>query len=137
MFPPKVMKIAKAVRRWAERYAKKYNFNSNLMGLCGIASSLLLKKLREAGYSNFRIVSGNHHAYLVNEDEVVLDCTATQFGYSELVLVRPKAQLNLWKEFYYTYTCYDDETEFVKYQLESKWPKSQIASWIIKEEVKP
>lgn len=137
MLPPKILKIARAVRRWAEKFVKTdmRMGQKDLCGMCAISSALLLKKIREAGYTGFKIVSGDNHAYLLYNNEIVLDCTATQFGYTDKVLVCHKSELkfSVYHYFYNTYTSHDNEIDFVKYQLEAKWPIYQTARWLLKE----
>lgn len=80
--------IAEGVRKEAENYAEEEGYDSDLCGLCAIASVWLFQDLKKNGFKPIICVSrekdtwGCWHVYL-EVDGYVVDITATQFNISD------------------------------------------------------
>ena len=99
-----LLKVALKARKVAERYQKANasEFSSDLCGLCGVASKVLVDLLKDAGFAPRLVVGrfqgdsnfGSKGAQRVNHSWVevqgfVVDVTATQFGIKTPVLITP------------------------------------------------
>jgi|2_EtaG_2_1085320.scaffolds.fasta_scaffold01809_12 hypothetical protein len=76
-----VRRIAKSVHRWALRHRRKFSglfINSDLAGMCAIASWELFKRLKAAGY-NPLVCLNSYHAF-VQLGRYIIDVTSKQFG---------------------------------------------------------
>ncbi len=99
-----LIETATLVRQQIEEHVKVYSTDINpndLCGACGIASWLLTKVCRKLGY-NAKFVMGvfinnhdafgfttpaNTHCWVVVNDLIIIDVTATQFGITDKVFV--------------------------------------------------
>lgn len=97
MIPSDVGSIALETRKYFDDVAKAKRCRPTLKGLCSRASTYLKNKLVAAGH-NARIQIGlmvdrmgfpAHHTWVVYDNQVIIDLTATQFGYTDKVLVCP------------------------------------------------
>jgi len=123
----KVLPIAKRVRKWAEEKASRANYNPhNLCGWCAIAAAQLFRELRREDISaELHYVSG--HCFTVVDDHIV-DVTATQFvdfEKKEVNIVHTKEAEQYW--YYQTEKVFTSVDKLRKHQLDSKWPRNQIA----------
>lgn len=119
---PEVLKIAKEVRDWAEAKADKWNFPSDLMGMCAIAAAELHVRLKRAGYAS-KIGYNSSHCFVIYKDHV-LDVTATQFGTYEKVFVAARGKYIFHKE----RRVFSDIRDLVRVQRQYHWPLKQRAS---------
>lgn len=85
---PRLHSIARRVRKTAETYARtNHLFPTDLTGMCAIASAMLFRELKAAGYKNLSIVEtklfGMGHCVVVIgygfDRPIIVDVTATQF----------------------------------------------------------
>lgn len=132
--------IATAARTWAEQYAAEHpniGGTHTLACYCAIASAKLWHMLRNAGI-NAKLVSNDHHAFVVVDDWIV-DITATQFGSEyEKVEIRHVDDVDSvdewWWAQHYVHTC---ARQFRTHQRLVGWPRSQ---WVrltsLKEQVR-
>ena len=80
---PTRIEICEAIRKAAEKQqSQNYIFgDSDLMGACGICSTLIVRAFRKYGYSG-RVVYGTYqgepHCW-VESNKIIYDVTATQF----------------------------------------------------------
>lgn len=123
----KAKKIALDVRKWAEQYAKRHHYDSDLCGLCAISSARLSYKLEKAGIPH-KIAHNDSHAFVVCNGYII-DVTATQFGCRSKVVVRkpPKPHeedaLSWWHQ---KRTNLNSKT-FYNTQVRLGWPPEQCA----------
>lgn len=61
------------------KYARKHGFNSNLTGLCAIASHWIARRYK--GKLQLGFVFGRLHSWVKLQDGTLIDITASQFGY--------------------------------------------------------
>ena len=129
-----IINVARAARRWIEKYATKNEFSKDLMCLCGIASGEIWKRLKNAGVKA-RIheyqAPGEGHCF-VEAEGYLIDVTATQFAYGgqkyPKVIVRrinnidPKTHHFLTKS-----KTFNTLAAFRKAQIRCHWPEDQIA----------
>lgn len=120
-----VSRIANETRIWAERTNEKLDdpFDSNLTGMCAIAAARLFLNLQKEKI-DARIVANNLHCF-VTCDDIVVDVTASQFGYSDVTVIKRDIaeKIDHWK----TVHVFEDVDALVKWQLDSRWPPNQIA----------
>lgn len=101
MSKPTRRQIARAARVAVEEVAKDWQWpESNLMGLCGIASFALTFLFQRFGYKSV-LIQGKYnegcHCW-VDAGKTIWDITATQFGKNRpKVLVMPKAKADGYK----------------------------------------
>lgn len=124
----KIKAIALQVRLWAEKYAAENYFDSDLCGLCAIASSKLQKALRKEN-----ILSEIHvavdaddfscHVFVVIKNYIV-DITATQFKKGKIVLRQRKEKME-W--FWTTKKIFKTSNGLINYQKKECWCPDQIA----------
>jgi hypothetical protein len=123
---PIARNIATEVRKWVSgTYVKNFeNFGSDLAGLCAIASYHLFKALRTAGINCWFVINKwNSHSFVLLENDMVIDITATQFSYKTEypdVLIQSIHTL----EKTWDIGC-KAQTELGIARLIKKWPKSQ------------
>jgi len=95
----KIINIAEQARLWAERLVvsknqdiPKHTSQHTLEGLCAIASHELQTMLYRAGIPADLAIAPNHAFVLVDNDQLAIDITATQFGsrYPEIFLEKTK-----------------------------------------------
>lgn len=97
MLPSNVLTIALETRKYFESVAKREWKRPTLKGLCNRASRYLALKLKEAGHP-VEIKHGNmldargepaniFHTWTVFNNTHIIDLTATQFGYTDKVLI--------------------------------------------------
>jgi len=98
----KVKQIALRVREWAEvvrentPQSDSYGWYDDLCGMCAICSYELARRLKRAGFYPRVHVNESHSFVRVNK--VIVDVTATQFGYRERVLIRSKSPGDWWND---------------------------------------
>jgi len=121
----KVVVVAKEVRSWAESLANKkpFAYESDLCGLCAIASAKLHKELKKQKIAS-EIHIGYGHVFLVVENHIV-DVTATQFGLKEKVVIKPNVGIeeSHWKGLY----IFKSARSLRMAQKRDGWPREQIA----------
>lgn len=84
-----ILKVAKKVRHWADKLARRKGLDPSLCGLCAKASSRLWLELKNVGIQA-KLLANYGHVFLEVGDFVV-DITATQFrSYFSPVMIVPK-----------------------------------------------
>jgi hypothetical protein len=125
---PRVLEIARTVRRWAEERAIDYGDThpEDLACYCAIASakfSVLLEKVgikHRIGYAYASI--GGHMFILVNN--WIVDVTATQFSETEKILVRHAHATRLpW--YHRVKQTFVSARTLIKWQQKNGWPDDQ------------
>lgn len=122
----KVLAAALAVREWAS----KKNAPETLWGWCAICSGELWKRLQKEGIQSDIVVQESDnscHVFLI-VDGWVVDPTATQFGlrgHNGVTIIHEKESEVF--DFYEPAQVFGTVEELVKYQMRTKWPKSQTA----------
>lgn len=98
-----VRQVAVLTRKHIERWAPKYDpsrlsIRQDLCGACGHASYVILNCLKRLGYSA-KLVLGNYyqgslgsHFWVLLDNEIIIDTTATQFFCDEKVVIKSLAQ---------------------------------------------
>jgi hypothetical protein len=127
-------RIARSARKWAERNRDEGEHGEDLCGMCAIAAAELWGKLNRKNIEATIIVNETETHCFCLVDDLVVDVTATQFGYQEvfiasidelLVLEETKNKLDI---FPWTYGYeFQDRKKFVEYQRATGWPASQTA----------
>lgn len=69
--------IANNALSWGKRIAKKFDFDEDLCGLCGVCSAHILLILQKEGYNGIIAVSEGHCFNICNDK--MIDITAIQF----------------------------------------------------------
>ena len=80
-----VVKLARIARKTAEKIAKEENLPNKLNGMCARASAILFRLLKSKGFTP-SICFGHCHCFIEIED-LVVDVTASQFGYGRIMIV--------------------------------------------------
>lgn len=127
----RILEIAENVRYWAESFAEDNDFDSDLCGMCAIASGQLFFKLKRAGFDPVLRIwyengkKGEAHVYLMVED-YVLDVTATQFldFSNQPIVFMHEAEACVYP--YYNHTReYKTVQGLREHQRGARWPASQ------------
>ena len=95
----KIELIARKARVWAEGFAQRNGFDSNLRCVCAIASAHLFTVLQKAGIDCFIAYNGEH--CFVRCGEYLVDITASQFLYNrhkdvEIIKYKNRAKHSYW-----------------------------------------
>jgi hypothetical protein len=122
----KTLALAKTARSWVEAYQKKNEryFNNSLVGMCGRASGAL-HTLLQAHAIPAKICSNYYHAFVVVNNRILLDITATQFNkkHPKIVLRKlKKDEVYYWKQFY----SHKDAMSFRVFQQKDGWIDRQV-----------
>lgn len=120
-----ILNAATLVRHWAVVKAQQAKMDSDLCGMCAIASAELFRSLANLGYKPEIHVwenNWNAHCFVVVEDHVC-DVTATQFGLHDVILEHVKETAE-W-EFYTSIHQFNDVESFAKWQKKVKWARHQ------------
>lgn len=105
--------------------------------MCGISSCLLFEEFKKNNIK-CKIVSNNHHAFVIVNTDLLVDVTSDQFsvitdqfsGYTDTsaIVIKKyddiKCKHYFWKidlEFY-------SSKDFINHQYQTRWPKDQIIS---------
>lgn len=80
--PKSLLSATKKVRAKLEK-SMPTGFPTNMSGLCGLASLMLLKELKRRSIPA-KICENNNHAF-IRSGSYILDATATQFGFHRAV----------------------------------------------------
>ncbi len=124
---PEVLAIAKKVRSWAEEKALEWEFPSDLMGMCAIASAKLHESLKHAGFPS-KIGYNPDHCFVIYKG-FVLDVTATQFKEEEPVMVARRN--DYW--FHNEEHVFADVVNLKRIQRQHRWPRSQRVTRMLEE----
>ena len=123
----KLVDIGKQVRDWAIKNREEYEFvDSDLCGMCAIASSRLSKELKEKNIDceiwESESNAGNHVFVVANG--FIIDVTATQYRMEDVVVEKVEDM----KEYaiYKRKRKYKDHTHLISEQQKSGWPEFQI-----------
>lgn len=120
-----IIKIAKNVRKWAERKARRDRFRDSLCGLCAIASAQLFKELVNHGFSPKIHQSnggwGSHVFVTVNG--FLVDVTATQFEIDDEVVVKRYRRSAKW--FWNKDITFANVESLAKHQKDTGWTREQ------------
>lgn len=92
----KVVQIATLVRDWAEKHVmykrtKDFHRKSDLECMCAYASAILFEVFKQHNIKTIFAYS-EHHCFLLHGNHVI-DITATQFGFSDRVLIEKHKSL--------------------------------------------
>lgn len=125
--------IAAGARRWAMRNRHRlstedWTFESDLNGMCAIASAELFRRLQKAGIAcqlALRGVVSDGHCFILTASHIV-DVTATQFGLKPVTVVprTPRKQRpHYWRET----ELFTSVEALVAHQLRMDWWPCQVA----------
>lgn len=128
-------RIAAQVRNWAEGIWYRDEANDpDLTGCCVIASTKLLKELKKEGFDAVVHITETHGYVCVGK--YVVDVTATQFDFEDVVLIKPKSFFNT---LYHSgvkaaygldtgrfHIC-DSVEQVIEHQKTFHWPENQSA----------
>jgi len=133
----KVVVLARKARKTAENIAEREDLPYRMNGMCARASAILFELLRAADIKAL-ICFGRHHCYL-KVDELVVDITATQFGYSRVFIVPENELYSQLSEVHQlqlldgtSYWNYEDDrvfnniTDAMYFQRQLDWPEKQM-----------
>lgn len=138
-----VRRIALRVRKWAEKLQKSPEasgcWDTDLCGMCAIASTRLHLRLQENGVPS-EVVFGWGHAFVVIDDKFVVDITATQFPeyLGEMFPRRvPKVLIVEWKKLlmlgeyapWHPNASFKDPINIEQFQLDEEWPEEQTVGF--------
>lgn len=127
----RVLPVAQKVREWTQKQAdRKSYYAHSLMGWCAIASAQLFRELKKAGVdSTIHLYDGEDgcHCFIVVDNHVI-DVTATQFDefVDKQIVILPKSKAEKYY-FYKTTETFNLPTALRDYQLDTDWPRDQIA----------
>lgn len=129
-----IRKIADTTYEWAVRFAKEYNFDSDLSCMCAIASGKLYLELRKAGIKSKIAVSKDSYGYdqhvFIIIDEYLIDLTVRQFNskirrYSFMKLNKINKEKHYW---WTNYDIHPSHRQLVLRQENRDWPDYQTAT---------
>ena len=85
----KVEQIAESVRHWCVCHSIGFGFQTDMCGMCAIASYRMYKQLRKAGFRAHIYIAKHYglraHAYIM-VGKYIIDCTATQFDKAPIII---------------------------------------------------
>jgi len=124
--------VLRTVRNWCVNNNKRINsrgFDSDLTGMCCIASAKLFETLEQFGYAPALAVAeyenDSAHCFVICDDHV-LDITATQFGMEKIEIIHEKMASEYW--FWNPKMLFYSVDELIKYQKKTRWPKYQLVT---------
>lgn len=125
-------RLLQLVRKWCvsnNKHIRPNGFDSDLTGMCCIASAKLFETLVQSGY-NPTLAMAEHdddsaHCFIICDD-YVLDITATQFGMAPIETIHEKIASEYW--FWNPKVLFYSVDELIKYQKKTKWPKYQLVT---------
>jgi hypothetical protein len=122
----KTLALAKTARSWAEAYQKKHphHFNTSLAGMCGRASGALHSLLHSHDIP-CELWSNHYHAFVVVDNRILVDITATQFSpvYPKVLMRKLKPSESYhWVKMY----IHKNATAFAEFQTKAGWSKHQV-----------
>ena len=123
-----ILRIARKCRKWAESRAVFLDdVDTDLCGMCAIASRKVFRELRKAGISSKLIVGQDHVFNLVNVDRKphILDITASQFGSFKEVTLMPYPDLGK-ADWWSKCRAFKSESGLLSYMRRDGWPTGQI-----------
>lgn len=132
-----VQKTAQVVRTILETVRQAGSFSPNLTGMCAIGSATLFSELNSLKLPVQPVICANHGHCWVELGKYLIDVTATQFNdlhgkiYPKVLLSKRSTFLKehaahdkgVWQRDF----KFDTVEDLVTWQLEYKWPNSQIA----------
>lgn len=110
MFNKDIRKTLRKIRKILESYQKKHPdlYLDNLCGLCHIGTTLTFRALRDK--LPIKIAFRPGHSFNLINDNIILDVTATQFGFKPKITVKKLNKLaTKWQ--YSWYSSYDNEQQ--------------------------
>jgi hypothetical protein len=121
-------RIARQVRAWAERTAKKEGFPEDLMGLCARSSAQLFTLYKQAGELPLIAYSVRHSHFFVLVEGYIVDVTATQFPATRKIVVFIALLKDAEKLTQYDYDrIIVNPEKLIAYQRATKWHQKQTA----------
>lgn len=128
----KVKSIASEVRKWGETLYNQFcyeDWDCDLCGMCAVCSYQLARTLRERGFKAWILVNNGDcpgcHAFVrvgsMGRGGLTVDITATQFGYTDKVLVRNRVGDKDWVWTDMADPLDEDKVADIFYD----WPKTQ------------
>jgi len=130
-----IINVARAARRWIEKYARENYFGEDLMCLCGIASGEIWKRLKSAGIKarihEYVESHGGGHCF-VEAEGYLIDITASQYTYGQQkypkVIVRRTDNIDPETHYFLQKSkTYNTLAGFRKAQIRCHWPEDQVA----------
>lgn len=130
----KITSVAYKARKWAQTYADKHGYDSDLGCMCAIASAHLFKLLTKAGIKA-KLAYNSKHCFVLSNGYLV-DITATQFlgcttrcslPLTEIVLVEKYSSIKQRPYWWTVEEKFDSIPALRDYQQETHWPEEQIA----------
>jgi hypothetical protein len=119
-----LIKLAKQVRLWAETKSERYDFPTDLSGMCCIVSRKLFRVLKANGLKpkiHLRQARWDSHAFVVCNGWIV-DVTASQFGKIRVWVVRQeKYATGKWK----TTEVFNSDRTFLRFMRKIHWSECQ------------
>jgi hypothetical protein len=127
----RIFSTASDVRIWAEEYALKNHFRTDLCGLCAKASAELYRKYTEVGIScviHSAKYYNSGHFFNVVANEWLVDITASQFGQSNITIIGKWPLPSIYDECWWwkSNTQFQNIKVALLHQMENKWPKHQL-----------
>lgn len=122
----KIFEIATEVRAWSELIQKQTSslYGENLCGLCAISSARLFSRLKEENII-VKIAYNDRHCFLLTEDNYVVDVTATQFGFQNVITIEPYNEILCLSTAYEIKELHDSPIALRSCQLKNNWPYHQ------------
>jgi hypothetical protein len=130
----KIVKVARAVRKWAEAEQRKTNwYPESLCGMCARAAAKLAATLRAAGFNtSIRVMTYNcAHASVLLNNTYIVDVTATQFGEPPVVIARRLKvgfRFKWWWREVNLHSEHEDLKTFSVWQRLKGWCETQTAA---------
>lgn len=133
MIPYRVSQIANNVRNWTEKNREKLECpHYDLCGLCAVASAELFRRLKKYDPSMNVVLAlaedlSFGHVYVIYDDRIIIDVTATQFADEYLrVEIRKVSMFNPW--YWKHIKTFDSDEDLHYYQVGHGWSTYQQAN---------
>lgn len=119
-------------RMWAERSAAHRYVDSDLTGMCALASAKLFTLLKENGIEDIELIETHNdlkgsHCFVLYKDQYILDVTATQFGWFDQLVVVDRCQMDEEPYYWEVQNVFHSVRDLRMYQKKTGWPEYQIA----------
>lgn len=133
----KIKQIAEKVYDRTQKYAYRFMYHPNLMGMCGVASGWASDELHKIKIKHKIILVNDtqsgfgNHVFLLINNEYILDITYRQFnknrGKYKLISIDKSLKLNNWFWNLDDNVKFNTKTSLIKKQTKDRWYPEQIA----------
>ncbi len=133
----KIKQIANRVFTKTQKYAQKYMYPTNLMGMCGVASGWASDELHKLKIKHKIILVDNknyqfgNHVFILINNEYVLDITYRQFNKNydkyKLITLEKAISSNNWFWNFEKNIKFNTKSGLKRRQFKDRWYPEQIA----------